>query len=62
MAVFMEYTRLGQPAPRSAIEGMRLVDDIPGLDLARAAYGDAPQIPGGGMFLLRKRGDAGWAR
>ncbi len=57
--VHEEYSLLGRPASRDDVEGARLVDRIPGLDHAKADYGDAPQIPGGGMFLLRKPGAVG---
>jgi SAM-dependent methyltransferase len=50
--VLEEYSLMGQTAQRENIEGVKMVREIPGYYKAMAS--NQPEIPGGGMFLLRK--------
>jgi SAM-dependent methyltransferase len=48
-----EYSKLGRSVGREEIEGAPLVPPAPGAN-PRDPYAGAPQLAGGGMFLLRK--------
>lgn len=54
--VAAEYSMLGRPAARDEIEGVRVIPGDEAIEPRKTAYSDAPQIAGGGMFLLRKPG------
>jgi hypothetical protein len=52
--VTAEYTAVGRQVPREEIEGARMLKPDPGMARKGGPLARAPQIPGGGMFLLRK--------
>lgn len=52
--VAAEYTAVGRAVTRDEIEGTRVIAPRPDAARSRDPFARAPQIPGGGMFLLRR--------